>query len=135
MKRGVMLAFAALSACSYSIEDIRRGPVVWTKTYDKPFETMADCLSSQSMNEYAVSPQIDQAAGQANVTLSYNGMSRPSPMGEYTVLRLSPTASEISWKHIGSHASAPGSLDLAAIARADLCGNGTKIVQRVDVVR
>lgn len=104
----------------YTVDDVRKRPIVWTATYSgTQWDTVANCLSGAYARDWIVTPQFFQRERRAAIILGYPG--GYAILGEFEVSQTSDPTTQVTWKFIGSGAGANRDIDQQARERANKC--------------
>jgi hypothetical protein len=71
-------------------------PLVWSGTYQRPFESMTSCLAQNTPPDYSVVPAIDQRQKLGGVLLTSRGNGRKA--GEFDVYRIDDNTSRVVFR-------------------------------------
>lgn len=95
MRRAMIAAVLLLAGC-YSVDDVRKQPVVWSKTYAASYDVLANCVASRSMAIWThVTPMHYASQQRAVVVGSSQGQ---SVLWEFEIQQISPTTSEVRYR-------------------------------------
>lgn len=113
---GAAALLLVLAGC-YSVEDVRRSPVIWQATYSAQFDELATCIAEHSLGGATVTPLIRQKQKLATVTISASY----SVAHEYSIREVSDGTSEVTWRNAFNYSpSVPAARESRGIA--DRCG-------------
>jgi len=95
MTRTVLLSPIGLLALSACISP-DPNPLSWSATYQRPYESLTQCLAQSTPPDYQVVPAIDQRQKLGGVLLS--SRSSGQKVGEFGVYRIDDTSSRVVFR-------------------------------------